>query len=414
MLVSDTYAVSFNQMSIPWQEMYHQPQSQNDLFASRMAFPQETHLFLQGGNASEDSGLVLSTDAKPRLKWTIELHQRFVEAVNQLGGAEQATPKTVMRLMGIPGLTLYHLKSHLQKYRLSKNLQVQANIGASKNGCKAAADRTPEESGSVISTQNVMPQSDKTIQISEALQIQIGVQRKLNEQLEIQRHLQLRIEAQGRYLHAVLDKAQEALGKQSLGSAGLEAAKMELSELVSEVSKDCSSNQFPGLQENSFTHTIEAQKTQLTDCSLDSCLTSCEEFIKEQEAHTTEGLKHNYGLSRFCKHHRGEETIQLSWCGDLNGLKTINSTKGMAYQRTNLTYEKDNNILTEHEKAPALESGEEAAMEKVYLEQPSCRGKHRNDFGLRCLGEELDLNTHEKDDSGTSCEQFDLNGFSWN
>nr|GMD14393.1 putative mediator of RNA polymerase II transcription subunit 24 [Ipomoea batatas] len=31
---------------------------------------------------------VLSTDAKPRLKWTQYLHERFVEAVNQLGGAD--------------------------------------------------------------------------------------------------------------------------------------------------------------------------------------------------------------------------------------------------------------------------------------------------------------------------------------
>lgn len=98
----------------------------------------ERHPFLQGGNTQGDSGLVLSTDAKPRLKWTPELHQRFVDSVNQLGGADskytmlissmyrsqmnshihvhhpEATPKTVMRLMGIPGLTLYHLKSHLQ------------------------------------------------------------------------------------------------------------------------------------------------------------------------------------------------------------------------------------------------------------------------------------------------------------
>lgn len=48
----------------------------------------EQHPFLHGGNAQGDSGLVLSTDAKPRLKWTPELHQRFVDAVNQLGGAE--------------------------------------------------------------------------------------------------------------------------------------------------------------------------------------------------------------------------------------------------------------------------------------------------------------------------------------
>lgn len=45
-------------------------------------------MFLQTGNGSGDSGLVLSTDAKPRLKWTADLHARFIEAVNQLGGAD--------------------------------------------------------------------------------------------------------------------------------------------------------------------------------------------------------------------------------------------------------------------------------------------------------------------------------------
>lgn len=32
--------------------------------------------------------LVLSTDAKPRLKWTPELHQRFLDAIKQLGGPD--------------------------------------------------------------------------------------------------------------------------------------------------------------------------------------------------------------------------------------------------------------------------------------------------------------------------------------
>ncbi|GLT61115.1 hypothetical protein SLA2020_338430 [Shorea laevis] len=75
---------------------------------------------------NQNMNLVLSTDAKPRLKWTPELHQRFVEAVNQLGGADKATPKSLMRVMGIPGLTLYHLKSHLQKYRLGKSQQSES------------------------------------------------------------------------------------------------------------------------------------------------------------------------------------------------------------------------------------------------------------------------------------------------
>jgi hypothetical protein len=68
--------------------MYHQHQGRSDLFTTRTSFPMERHLFLHGGNTQGDSGLVLSTDAKPRLKWTPELHQRFVDAVNQLGGAE--------------------------------------------------------------------------------------------------------------------------------------------------------------------------------------------------------------------------------------------------------------------------------------------------------------------------------------
>ncbi|XP_020079752.1 protein PHOSPHATE STARVATION RESPONSE 2-like isoform X2 [Ananas comosus] len=151
---------------------------------------------------------------KARMRWTPELHERFVEAVNQLGGSEKATPKGVLKLMKVEGLTIYHVKSHLQKYRTARY--------------------KPESSEEqrVIQVEETKSLDLKTVtEINEALRVQMEVQKQLHEQLEIQRKLQLQIEEQGRYLQMMFENQNKSIHKLK-ESASLEIPidRMEISE----------------------------------------------------------------------------------------------------------------------------------------------------------------------------------------
>jgi hypothetical protein len=64
---------------------------------------------------------------------------------------------------------------------------------------------------------------------------------------QVQRQLQLRIEAQGKYLQTILEKAKEALGSHIGASPGLEAAHAELTELASKVNSEPMNMSFPPL-----------------------------------------------------------------------------------------------------------------------------------------------------------------------
>ncbi|KAJ1297940.1 hypothetical protein BS78_01G417100 [Paspalum vaginatum] len=73
----------------------------------------------KGGSKDKEAGQ--SSEApnrKPRRCWAPELHRRFLQALQQLGGSHVATPKQIRELMKVEGLTNDEVKSHLQKYRL--------------------------------------------------------------------------------------------------------------------------------------------------------------------------------------------------------------------------------------------------------------------------------------------------------
>ncbi|KAF5749671.1 hypothetical protein HS088_TW04G01644 [Tripterygium wilfordii] len=70
------------------------------------------------GKESSITTTTQTTHRKARRCWSPDLHRRFVNALQMLGGSQVATPKQIRELMKVDGLTNDEVKSHLQKYRL--------------------------------------------------------------------------------------------------------------------------------------------------------------------------------------------------------------------------------------------------------------------------------------------------------
>ncbi|KAK8494810.1 hypothetical protein V6N12_055134 [Hibiscus sabdariffa] len=156
---------------------------------------------------------------------TADLHDRFVDAVTQLGGPNKATPKAIMRTMNVKGLTLFHLKSHLQKYRLGKQSGKDMGEGP-KDGMSASY--LLENPGTNNSTIN-LPTSDMNegYEVREALRAQMEVQSKLHLQVEAEKHLQIRQDAERKYM-AMLERACKMLADHFIGSAVIETDNLEV------------------------------------------------------------------------------------------------------------------------------------------------------------------------------------------
>uniref|UniRef100_A0A803PZ90 HTH myb-type domain-containing protein n=2 Tax=Cannabis sativa TaxID=3483 RepID=A0A803PZ90_CANSA len=171
-----------------------------------------------GEHATTPDPLCNASSTKSRMRWTQELHEAFVEAVNTLGGNERATPKGILNLMKVPGLTIYHVKSHLQKYRTAR-YKPELSEGITGKKSPTAEDVRSQE-------------LNTSMGITEALRLQVELQKRLHEQLEHQRKLQLQIEEQGKYLEKMFDQHKKMETKYKASSSTSHDNKNSLSNIA--------------------------------------------------------------------------------------------------------------------------------------------------------------------------------------
>ncbi|KAL8060529.1 hypothetical protein ABFX02_02G030500 [Erythranthe guttata] len=95
---------------------------------------------------------------KQRRCWSPELHRKFVNALQSLGGSQAATPKQIRDHMQVDGLTNDEVKSHLQKFRLHTRKatlksggmwmsQEQCGESSKQNNCQSGSPEGPLQLG---------------------------------------------------------------------------------------------------------------------------------------------------------------------------------------------------------------------------------------------------------------------------
>ncbi|GKV25807.1 hypothetical protein SLEP1_g35194 [Rubroshorea leprosula] len=175
--------------------------------------PQHEHMLavVSGANSSNSSTSVAAYSRKTRIRWTPDLHDKFIDCVNYLGGAERATPREILKLMGSTGLTILHVKSHLQKHRYAK-FMTGSRQGKSMTSqsyrliCLVLRCKSDRKVSSIDIPKLCLKTS---MQFKDILQLQLDLQRHLQEQLEIQKNLQQLIEEQGKQLKVMLEQQKQ-------------------------------------------------------------------------------------------------------------------------------------------------------------------------------------------------------------
>ncbi|XP_034920863.1 two-component response regulator ARR11 isoform X1 [Populus alba] len=127
---------------------------------------------IESKHDEKDTGDSISTK-KARVVWSVDLHQKFVKAVNQIGldttslpcfdGAmtgsvclAEVGPKKILDMMNVPWLTRENVASHLQKYRLYlSRLQKENDFKTPAGGIKQSDSPLRDSAGSFGSQNSI-------------------------------------------------------------------------------------------------------------------------------------------------------------------------------------------------------------------------------------------------------------------
>ncbi|XP_050903241.1 myb family transcription factor MOF1 [Lathyrus oleraceus] len=99
-----------------------------------------------------------SRSKMPRLRWTPYLHRCFLHAVHKLEKEERGTtPKLILQLMNVKGLTISHVKSHLQMYRSMRHEEMSQEAKKNVMAANLLASR-------MISSSSLVPRFLQTLE----------------------------------------------------------------------------------------------------------------------------------------------------------------------------------------------------------------------------------------------------------
>ncbi|XP_055835138.1 two-component response regulator ARR10-like isoform X2 [Solanum dulcamara] len=73
---------------------------------------------MKQGKQGKDNSVNFTLPTKSQIIWTESLHNKFLEAIRNIG-FDKAAPKKILDHMKVPGLTKDNVSSHWQKYRMS-------------------------------------------------------------------------------------------------------------------------------------------------------------------------------------------------------------------------------------------------------------------------------------------------------